>query len=363
LIHGQKSTTEVRYLRRIVKWLSILSVLFACLFFSMALSFMIGPMPISVERSFGIILRQIPFWGSLINCNWTLQEEAVIMQLRLPRALSTVLVGVALSIAGVVFQGIFRNPMADPYVLGVASGAGFGASLALVFGINLPSINLAYTTPIMASIGALSAVFLVYTIARTSYGIPILRLLLAGVAVSSFFSSVISILLVVAGEEAHVVFSWLFGGFPVVGWEFINAVGPIILFCSVIIYAYAKDLNIILLGEEQAKQLGVEVEGVKKRLIILASIATAAAVSVSGIIGFVGLIMPHMMRLIVGPDHRILIPSSALAGATLLTLCDIAARMMLRPIVLPTGTVTAMLGTPFFTYLVVRSGRLKRVDD
>lgn len=355
----QKSTTETKYLKRIAKWFSTIFILLFCSFTSIALSSMIGPMPISVDKCFGIILRRIPILGDLINCNWTSQEEIVIMQLRLPRALSTVLVGVALSIAGVVFQGIFRNPMADPYVLGVASGAGFGASLAIVFGISLPSISLIYSIPIMASICALLTVFLVYTIARTSYGIPTLRLLLAGIAVSSFFSSAISILLVIAGEEAHAVFSWLFGGFPIVGWEFIYVTAPIILFCSIIVYAYSRDLNIMLLGEEQAQQLGVDVEIVKRNLIILASIMTAAAVSVSGIIGFVGLIVPHIMRLIVGPDHRILIPSSALAGATLLTLCDIVARMMLRPIILPTGMVTAMLGAPFFTYLLAKSGRLR----
>jgi iron complex transport system permease protein len=360
MIRDQENAIETRYLKRVTKWLSIIFILLACLFFSTALSSMIGPMPISVEKSLGIISRQIPILGSLTSCNWTPQEEIVITQLRLPRALSAVLVGIALSIAGVVFQGIFRNPMADPYVLGIASGAGFGASLALVFGISLPSISLIYTIPAMASIGALSTVFLVYVIARTSYGIPVLRLLLAGIAVSSFFSSLITVLLVIAGEEAHAVFSWLFGGFPIVEWGFIDVTAPIILLCSIIIYAYARDLNIMLLGEEQAQQLGVEVENVKKRLIILASIATAAAVSVSGIIGFVGLIVPHIMRIVVGPDHRILIPLSALAGAILLTLCDIVARIMLRPIVLPTGIVTSMLGAPFFIYLVVRSGKPKR---
>jgi iron complex transport system permease protein len=161
-----------------------------------------------------------------------------------------------------------------------------------------------------------------------------------------------------AGEDIHAAFSWLFGGFPISRWEYINVASPAILVCSVAIYAFARDLNVMLLGEEQARHLGVEVETVKKRLIILGSLITAVAVSISGIIGFVGLVVPHITRILVGPDHRILIPSSALAGASLLVLCDAVARTILRPIVLPTGIVTALLGAPFFVYLLIKSGRI-----
>jgi iron complex transport system permease protein len=315
-------------------------------------------MQISVENALGIIVHQIPILGNVVDGQWTPLEENVIMQLRLPRVLSAVLVGAALSIAGVVFQGIFRNPMADPYVLGVASGAGFGASLAIVFGVGLSSLGLFYAIPLMACISALSTMFLVYAIARTGFGVPVLRLLLAGIAVSSFFSSMISLIISTAGEGIHAAFNWLFGGFPISRWEYINVASPAILVCSVAIYAFARDLNVMLLGEEQARQLGVKVEAVKKCLIILSSLITAVAVSISGIVGFIGLIVPHIMRILVGPDHRILIPSSALAGASLLVLCDIVARTILRPIVLPTGIVTAMLGAPFFIYLLMKSGKI-----
>jgi iron complex transport system permease protein len=265
----------------------------------------------------------------------------------------------ALSVAGVIFQSIFRNPMADPYVLGVASGAGFGVSLIIVFGSSFLSTSLIYTIPLIAFISALFTILLVYLIAKKGSRILILRLLLAGIAVSSFFSSMISILLVTAGEDIHAVFSWLFGGFPLVRWEYVNIAAPIIFICLIIIYSYARDMNAMLLGEEQAQQLGVEVENMKKCLIILGSLITAVAISISGIIGFIGLIVPHITRLIVGPDHRILIPSSALIGAILLIFCDITARVILRPIVLPTGTVTAMLGAPFFIYLLIRSSRFQ----
>jgi iron complex transport system permease protein len=338
-------------------WTAIILVLSVCLLFSMALASTVGPMPMSVGDVLGIIVHQIPILGNVVNGQWTSLEESVVVQLRLPRVLSAVLVGAALSIAGVVFQGIFRNPMAEPYVLGVASGAGFGASLAIVYGVGLSSLGLFYAIPLMACIGALSTMFLVYFIARTSSGIPVLRLLLAGIAVSSFFSSMISLMIATAGEDIHAAFNWLFGGFPISRWEYINMAAPVILLCSVVIYAFARDLNVMLLGEDQARQLGVEVETVKKRLIILGSLITAVAVSISGIIGFIGLIVPHMMRILVGPDHRILIPSSALAGASILVLCDAVARTILRPILLPTGIVTAMLGAPFFVYLLMKSGK------
>jgi len=354
----QKGGVEARYFKRFVKWTSIIFALFVCLVFSIALASSVGPMQINIQNTLGIIAHQIPVIGNVINKYWTPLEETVVIQLRLPRVLSTVIVGVALSIAGVVFQCIFRNPMADPYVLGVASGAGFGATLAIILGVGFSSLGL-YAIPLMASIGAVSTIFLVYAIARTASGIPVLRLLLAGIAVSSFFSSLISLLLATAQEGIHAAFNWLFGGFPVCRWEYVNVATPIILLCSAFIYVFARDLNVTLLGDEQAKQLGVDVENLKKRMLILGSLITAVAVSISGIIGFVGLIVPHMMRILVGPDHRILIPSSALAGASLLVLCDTVARTILRPIVLPAGVVTAMLGAPFFIYLLMRSGKIE----
>ncbi|MEM1586847.1 MAG: iron chelate uptake ABC transporter family permease subunit [Candidatus Bathyarchaeia archaeon] len=357
-MRDKDSEIKVKYLKRYAKWTSIILFLFLCLLFSMALASSIGPTQISIKKSLGIILRQIPVIGSIVNEDLTPLEESIILQLRLPRVFSAVLVGIALSVAGVVFQCIFRNPMADPYVLGVASGAGFGAALVIVLGVGLSPLGAFYAIPLMAFICGTLTLFLVYGIARSGSGLPTLRLLLAGIAVSSFFSSLISVLLALADESAHAAFSWLFGGFPMSRWEYVNIAAPVVLLGFILIYILARDLNVMLLGDEQAKQLGVDVEKLKKRMLIISSLITAVAVSISGIIGFVGLIVPHMMRILVGPDHRILIPSSALVGASLLVLCDTVARTILRPIVLPTGIITAMLGAPFFIYLLMKSGRI-----
>jgi len=349
---------EVKYLKRFIRWISTIFFLFILLLFSMALASSVGPVQIHVEKALGIIVSRIPVVSNVVNKYWTPMEESVILQLRLPRVISAVYVGTALSVAGVVFQCIFGNPMADPYVLGIASGAGFGATLVIVTGVGLSALGVFYAIPLMAFIFAMLTLLLVYSIARSGSGTPILRLLLAGIAVSSFFSSLISVLISMAEEGAHAAFNWLFGGFPMSRWEYINVATPIILLSSAIIYIYARELNALLLGDEEAIHLGVNVEKLRKRMLILSSLITAVAVSISGIIGFVGLIVPHMTRILVGSDHRILIPSSALVGASLLVICDAAARTILRPIALPTGVVTALLGAPFFIYLLRRGTKI-----
>lgn len=356
----ETSGVESRYLRRFVRWLFIILSLFIVLLFSVALAASVGPAQIDIEKVFGIIVHQFPVIGNIIDSSrWTPLEENIILQLRLPRVFSAVLAGVALSVAGVVFQCVFRNPMADPYMLGVASGAGFGATLVIVLGVGLLELGVFYAIPAMAFAFGILTLFIVYGIAKTGFGNPILRLLLAGIAVSSFFSSLISILIAIAEEGVHAAFNWLFGGFPMSRWEYINIAAPIILLGLALIYVFARDLNVMLLGDEEARHLGVDVERVKNRMLILSSLITAVAVSISGIIGFIGLVVPHMMRILVGPDHRILIPSAALLGASLLVICDTIARTILRPIVLPTGVVTAMLGAPFFIYMLIKSGRIK----
>lgn len=355
----ESSRVEIAYLKRFAKWSLILAVLSVILLFSMSVATAIGPMPIPFDKALKIILHQIPLIDNLVPVEWGSLEESVIVQLRLPRVLSAVVVGVALSIAGVAFQCLFRNPMADPYVLGVASGAGFGAALAMILRLGFSVFGAVYAIPLMASVGAISTVFLVYGIARTGTELPVLRLLLAGIAVSSFFSALISVMMALAGEDLHVVYMWLLGGFSLSRWEYLYVAVPTVIMGFIILYAFARDFNIILLGEEQAKQLGVEVEKVKKTVLVIASIVTAVAVSISGIIGFIGLIVPHIMRILVGPDHRILLPSSALAGASILVLCDTVARSIIRPIALPTGIITTMLGCPFFIYLLKRSGKIR----
>ncbi len=355
---GQRVGAEERYLRRFAKWTAVLLALLGALIFSMVFSATVGPMDISAWKVLGIIAHRLPLIGSLVKVSWSGLEEGVVIGLRMPRILSAAVAGMALAVAGAVFQAIFRNPMADPYILGVSSGAGFGASLAIVMGVTA-GIGLIYSIPLMSMLGAVLTMLLVYGMARSGGGLPTLRLLLSGIVVSSFFSALISLIMALADESVHALLYWLFGGFVIGDWGLIGVATAVILAGSIAILLFSRELNLILLGEEQAKQLGLEVERFKKLMFVLPSVITAMAVSVNGIIGFVGLVVPHVMRLLVGPDHRILLPSSALAGATLLVLCDLLARTVLRPIVLPTGVVTALFGSPFFAYLLVKGRRIR----
>lgn len=354
----QEVRAEERYLKRLTGWVAVLVALLILLLLSMAVSATIGPMNIPVGKALAIILHHIPFFGSLVNVNWSGLEEGVVMGIRMPRIVSAALAGVALSVAGAVFQAIFRNPLADPYILGVASGAGFGISLAVVIGVGI-GLGLIYTIPSMAILGAVLTMVLVYGMAKIGRGIQTLRLLLSGIIVSSFFSAMISMMMALADEDVHILLYWLFGGFVISDWTLIDISTIVILIGVFLIFAFSRDLNVMLLGEEQATQLGLDVVRFKKLMFIIPSAVTAMAVSVNGIIGFVGLVVPHMMRILVGPDHRILLPSSALAGGIVLVFCDLLARIILRPIVLPTGVVTAMFGSPFFAYLLVKERRMR----
>ncbi|MDY6930695.1 MAG: iron chelate uptake ABC transporter family permease subunit [Halobacteriota archaeon] len=273
-------------------------------------------------------------------------QEIIIFQVRLPRILLGLLVGAALSVAGVVMQGLFKNPMAEPYIIGISSGAGLGAALCIASGIAF-----GYATPMMAFIGALAAIFLVYNIAHVGGKVPVDTLLLSGIAVSYFLSALTSFLMYMSDNLHQIVF-WLMGGLDGGRWIHVKILFPIIFFGILSIYFFSRDMNVMLLGEESAQHLGIEVEQFKRLMMVLASLITAAAVSVSGLIGFVGLMIPHIMRLLFGPDHRILIPSSALSGGIFLVLTDTLARTALSPTQLPVGILTASFGAPFFIYLL-----------
>ena len=275
----------------------------------------------------------------------------ILFEIRLPRVLAGAIVGAALSTAGVAFQGIFRNSMADPYVIGVSSGAAVGAAFAIVIGTGF-GIPVLGDIPLLAFLGALLTIFAVYNVARAGPRVPVTTLLLSGIAFSIFLSAIVALLEVFAGWELHTLVFWLMGGFSYVELKDVWAIGIPVSASILVIYVYARDLNILQLGEEEARHLGVETEKTKRILIVAGSLATACAVSVSGIIGFVGLIIPHITRLIVGPDHRVLIPASMLSGAIFIMLCDTLARIALAPIDLPVGIVTALCGGPFFMYLL-----------
>jgi len=276
------------------------------------------------------------------------RAESIVRDVRLPRIALAAVVGFALASAGTVMQGFFRNPMADPSIIGVSSGAAVGA----VATIALPVAVVPFGLHAAAFVGALVTAFGVYWLARTDGRTPVATLLLAGVAVQTFLGAVVSYLLLQSGESLREAVLWLMGHLRNARWWEVEVTLPVALLCFAVLLAYARDLNVMLLGEEDAQSLGIPVERSKRVLLAVSSVVTAAAVAVAGVIGFVGLIVPHVLRLVVGPDHRVLLPTSALAGATFLVLTDTVARS--GAVELPVGIVTAAIGAPFFLYLLGR---------
>ena len=276
-------------------------------------------------------------------------SRTIIFNLRLPRVIGAAVVGMGLSVVGAFFQGLLRNPMADPYVLGISSGAAFGATIAIILGLGLFGLSF------LAFISSLAVVIFVYTISKTGSKVSMTTMLLAGIAISAFISAIISLLMLLNHDEFTRIVFWTMGGFSLTNWNSIAFSAPIIIIGSFVMYVFSRDLNAILTGEEVAEHLGVNTEFIKKIILVLGSLVTATAVSVGGIIGFVGLIVPHVSRLIVGPDNRILVPFSALSGAIFLTLADTLARFILRPTEVPIGIITATFGGPFFLYLLIKN--------
>lgn len=341
------------YRARYARWLATLFALFSASVVVAVVSLGVGSTSISFDSVAIAVARRTPIISELVkSIEVSGVEEVIVVEYRLPRVVLGWLVGASLAAAGALFQGIFRNPMADPYVIGVSAGAGLGAAISILLGLSLaPGVS---ATPVIAFAFALATVYVVYNIARVGSTAPPTTLLLSGIAVSIFLSSIIMFLEVVAGERLHAIVFWLMGGLWAASWSDVYATAPLFLAGLLVSMLYARDLNIMLFGEESASYLGVEVEHVRRVLVAAASLMTAAAVSVSGLIGFVGLIVPHMTRLAVGPDHRVLVPASALVGASLVMSCDAIARVAYAPGELPVGLITALAGAPFFIYLLKR---------
>lgn len=288
-------------------------------------------------------------------------KRDIFLQIRLPRVFLAALVGASLAVAGATFQGLFRNPLADPYIIGVSSGAALGASLAVVSGLSWGWAGLG-AVPLLAYAGGLATIILVYRVSRQGDAVPILMLLLAGIAVSAFLTALVSLFIYFSGERLHQIVFWMMGGLSGAKWNYLRIMIPYVLVGFGVIYFFARELNALLLGEETAAYLGIEVEKLKKVFLAAASLLVAAAVSTSGIIGFVGLVVPHMVRLVAGPDHRFLLPVSALCGAILLIGADTLARTVLAPAELPVGIITALLGAPFFLYLLRKRRKIRYFD-
>jgi len=280
----------------------------------------------------------------------------IVVQLRLPHTILISLAGAALAASGAGYQGLFQNPLADPYLIGVASGAGLGAVLAMSW--NWPSNLLGFLSiPIAAFVGASLTVIIVYRLARFGNVLSTTNLILAGVAVGSFASALTSFIMLRSEGEVRRAIAWLLGGSTLSGWAPVIASLPYILVSLSILIASGYALNVLQFGDEQAQQLGLPVERVKIWIILAASLATATAVAFTGVIGFVGLIVPHMIRILWGPDYRNLIPLSILAGATTLLIADLLARTLFAPQEIPIGVITAIAGAPFFLWILRRSQR------
>ncbi len=279
--------------------------------------------------------------------------DAVIVDIRLPRVLLAALVGACLASAGVLYQALFRNPLADPYILGVSSGAGLGAVLVLVATSTSTALRFG-AVPAGAFVGAVLTIALVVRLASLQGRLDTASLLLAGVALSYTLAALTSFVMVFSRESMASVVFWMMGGLTSASWPYVAAVAPMFAVGVLVPLANTRALNLMLLGDERAGELGLPVERFKLLVLAAGSLLTAAAVSVSGLVGFVGLMTPHMVRLVLGPDHRSLVPASVLAGATLMVLADLVARTVLAPVEIPVGIVTALTGGPFFVWLLVR---------
>ena len=332
-----------RVRERLLRWRAILAYLTIGLFASIIIATAIGPVYIPPQEILSIIMYRLGF-----NLPSSQGAMKIILQLRLPRIILGCLIGAALSLAGVIMQGLFRNPLADPYILGVSSGASLGAALSTIL---LPPLIGIYTTPLASFLGGLTAITLVYGVVKLTGRFTIGSLLLAGIAIAYLFSAVLSIVIWLLSRDSHKILVWIMGGLWGADWLRVKIILPILLLLTVISLGFSKDLNALLLGEETAQSLGVNVSLIEKLLPILASLLTGVAVAFAGAIGFIGLMMPHIMRMLVGPDHRILIPSSALAGGIFLIWADAAARCLME---IPVGVVTSLCGVPFFIYLMRR---------
>jgi iron complex transport system permease protein len=339
---------------RIIKYFLIL---LAIMLLMIVVAASIGSARVSIKDTARIIAGYIPGLNYLVDTvNLDPGDIVVVSQIRLPRIFMAIIVGIALAGAGVIFQGLFRNPMADPFVIGVSAGGAFGAAIGLLFNFGLAILNISFTT-IFALIGALGTTFLVYSISTTRGKVSVTTLLLSGIALSAMLSAMTSLAMIFRVNDLDRVVFWLMGGLTAASWYKLAIITPVILVLAVVCSFYMRDLNIISLGDQRATQLGVRTDQVKKILLVLASLIAALAVSVSGIIGFVGLITPHILRLIVGPDHKILYPTAAISGGIMLLISDTIARTVLMPREIPVGIITSIVGVPFFLYLLNKSRR------
>ncbi len=314
------------------------------------LSLTTGVMDISFQEAMSGLWNLIQNGGEHENT-----KELVLWQLRIPRALGVVAVGVGLSVAGAVMQALIRNPLVDPYITGVSSGAGLGATLAVLAGVTIMGIT-AYSLPIIAFIGAVGAFMFTMILAEAAGGRPI-SYVLGGVIVGIAMQAGTTLLMYFNADRLHGVLFWLFGSFAYLNWESVTIIVLVVSVLSAVMLLFAKEFNVILLGDEQAKQLGMNVKSFKTIMFVMVSALAAVCVAFTGVIGFVGLIVPHLVRMLIGGDHRLLLPASMVVGANILLVADIVCKTVVAPSELPIGAIISIIGAPFFGYLMIRMGK------
>nr|WP_211184528.1 iron ABC transporter permease [Paenibacillus lemnae] len=331
----------------------------ALLLLSLVVSLSIGSVHLPVKQIGAMLLQKIPGLGNSIATVWEPSAEQIIMKVRLPRIVLGMLVGASLAVAGAAFQGVLRNPLADPFTLGVASGSSLGAAVLIFYGLQY-SFAGAWTLPLVAFLTGAITLLIVLALSRENGKIPTHGLILAGVVMQSFLGAVVSFLTIMSRDTLNDILFWTMGSLSMRGWTYIAVLLPYLTAGFVYLWSRSRALNLLSLGERQASHMGLNVDRLKWSVLVVATLLTAAAVSVSGVIGFVGLVVPHMIRLITGSDYRIIIPLSALGGAVFMVWSDTAARTLLSPGEIPIGVVTAFIGAPFFAYLLYRSRKQRR---
>lgn len=315
-----------------------------------------GAVPIPAREVLSILFRHL---GLTRAHSWPLSDEVILLQIRLPRIVAAALVGAALSVAGTLFQGLLRNPLADPFVIGTSGGAALGGTLGVLLAARISVLGFG-AVPVLAFCGALGTMVVVYRLSKIGGRTPVVNLLLAGFAMSVILSYAMSLILILNDRlqlNTRVVYAWLLGGIAVTHWSQVGVIAILVLGGIALSCMFGRSLNALSLGDETAQQLGIPVEQHRAAIIAIGSILTAAAVSGGGMIGFVGLIVPHFLRMIFGPNHNRLLLLSALGGATFLVFADMLARIAMPPTELPVGILTAMIGGPAFLLLLRRTKR------
>lgn len=319
-------------------------------------SLSVGSADIPLLTVWKVILFKLSITSSFVSPDWDAASEAIIMQIRVPRALLAALTGLCLTLAGIAYQGILRNPLAEPYVMGVSSGASLGAAVTIFFGWQ--TVLDGWVMPLLAFTGGVLSLLLVFRLARLAGNMHVETLILSGVVIQAFFGSLLSFIISISSDqEQRGILYWLMGSFSLADYQQFLVLLPYAVVAYFVLWVLARQVNILALGEQQAVHLGLHLSALRWTVLGISSLAVAAAVSVSGIIGFVGLVVPHMLRRMFGADHRWLYPLGALWGAAFLVTCDTFARTLLEPKELPIGVITAFIGAPFFAYLLYAKRR------